>query len=161
MLGLKNSIWIIGAICVIFSAALASSLVAADFNTDEQVIDGTYRDWVAAANAKDIERWATFLAPNAIFLPPNNPALTNEVDIKKFYIALFADERSRLDCRQERVEISLSKDLAWSTGHCLATFTGSNGEEAHDKSKWAKVWIRMESGEWKCIVNSWSSTLVR
>jgi ketosteroid isomerase-like protein len=124
----------------------------------EEAISTAYREWVDATNAKDIERWASFLAPDALFLPPNNPALTDEKAITDFYAELFTDERFFLECQQERVEISASEDLAWSTGHCKATFTGLDGEVAHDRSKWAKVWKRLPTGHWKCTVNSWSST---
>lgn len=127
-------------------------------SSHEKEIAKAYREWVNATNAKDIERWASFLVPGALFLPPNSPALTTESAIRGFYLELFADERFSLDCRQERVEVAGSEDLAWSTGHCEATFTGSDGEESHDRSKWAKVWKRLPTGEWKCTLNSWSST---
>ena len=161
MLQLKKATSIVGTICLICQAFLTINPAAANSETHERAIAEAYRDWVEATNAKDIEKWASFLAPDAIFLPPNNPALNNEVKIREFYIRLFTDERFRLDCRQNHVEISQSEDLAWSMGYCSATFTGQNGEEAQDKSKWAKVWKRLPSGEWKCIVNSWSSALVR
>lgn len=127
----------------------------------EQAIGTAYREWVDATNAKDMERWASFLAPGAIFLPPNNAVLSDEKAIRDFYAELFTDERFFLECRQERVEIAVSEDFAWSTGHCEATFTGTEGEEAHDSSKWAKVWRRLPTGEWKCTLNSWSSTLAK
>ena len=125
----------------------------------EQVIGEAYREWVDAANAKDIERWSSFLEPNAIFLPPNNPALNGEMAIKEFYSKSFADERFSLDCLQDIVEISESEDFAWSMGSCEATFTGPDGKEDHGKSKWVKVWKRLSNGEWKCKISSWSSTL--
>ena len=127
----------------------------------EEAIDKTYRDWVEATNAKDLERWASFLAPGAIFLPPNSPALKDEKAIKNFYAQSFSDSRFSLDCRQESVEVARSEDFAWSTGHCEATFTAPDGREGHGKSKWAKVWKRLSNGEWKCTLNSWSSTLAK
>ena len=128
---------------------------------DERAIGETYREWVEATNAGDLERWASFLAPGAVFLPPNSPALLDEKAIRSFYAGLFRDDRFALDCRQERVEVAEARDFAWSTGHCEATFTGPDGSEAHDRSKWAKVWKRRADGAWKCTLNSWSSTLVR
>jgi len=148
-------IWAFSPIAWVMEPAFAQS------GPHEQAIRTAYREWVDAANAKDIERWASFLAPGAIFLPPNNPALSGEKAIRDFYTALFTDAHLSLDCRLDRVEVARSEDFAWATGHCETTFTGPDGQEAHDRSKWAKVWKRISTGAWKCQVNSWSSTLAR
>jgi ketosteroid isomerase-like protein len=121
-----------------------------------EAIDNAYRDWVDATNAKDLTRWASFLAPDPLFLPPNHPALRGELAVRDFYARSFADSRFSLKCRQERVEVAEAQDMAWSTGSCEATFTGSDGEAARGSSKWAKVWIRLPNGDWKCKLNSWS-----
>ena len=125
----------------------------------EQVINKAYQDWVNATNAKDIELWSSFLAPDAIFHPPNHPALNGNKAIKEFYLELFADEYFSLECIQERVEVSETEDFAWSIGSCESTFTGPDGKEARGKSKWIKVWKRLSNGEWKCKISSWNSTL--
>ena len=124
-----------------------------------EAIEKAYTDWVDAANAKDLNRWASFLAPDALFLPPNHPVLRDEQAIRDFYSRLFADSRFSLRCRQERVEVAKSEELAWSTGTCHATITGPDGEAAQGSTKWVKVWKKQSNGEWKCRVNSWSSTL--
>jgi ketosteroid isomerase-like protein len=121
-----------------------------------QAIDNAYRNWVDATNARDLDRWASFLAPEPLFLPPNHPALRGEPVIREFYERLFADDRFSLNCRQEHVEVAEAQDMAWSTGSCEATFTGSDGEVARGSSKWAKVWMRQPNGDWKCTLNSWS-----
>jgi len=140
---------------------LATGNTYAQLGPHQKAIGEAYREWVGATNARDLEQWASFLAPDAIFLPPNSPALSDEKAIKDFYAQLFTDSRFSLNCRQERVEVAESEDLAWSTGHCEATFTGPDGKQAHDISKWAKVWKRLSNGEWKCMVNSWSSTVAK
>lgn len=122
----------------------------------EAIVD-TYREWVDATNAKDLDRWATFVGPDALFLPPDHAALRGELAIRDFYESLFADDRFSLDCRQDQVTVAESQDIAWSTGSCEATFTGPDGNAVTDSSKWAKVWVRLPSGDWKCTLNSWSS----
>ena len=121
-----------------------------------EAIDDAYRAWVGATNAKDLDRWATFLAPDPLFLPPHHPALRGELAIRDFYESLFADSRFSLNCRQEQVTVAEAQDMAWSTGSCEATFTGPDGDAAKGSSKWAKVWMRLPNGDWKCALNSWS-----
>ena len=125
----------------------------------EQVIMKAYENWVKATNDKNIEQWSSFLAPDAIFHPPNYKALIGAGAIVDYYLELFTDENFSLNCKQEKVEISKAEDFAWSTGKCEAIFTGSDGKIAKDKSKWMKIWVRMPNGEWKCKINSWSSIL--
>jgi CubicO group peptidase (beta-lactamase class C family) len=122
-----------------------------------EAIDNAYREWVEATNAKDLNRWASFLAPNPLFLPPNHPALHGELEIREFYARMFADSLFSLNCRQEQIEVATAKDMAWSTGICEATFTGPDGDPARGSSKWAKVWRRLPGGNWKCALNSWSA----
>jgi ketosteroid isomerase-like protein len=121
-----------------------------------KAIDTAYRQWVDATNARDLDRWASFLAPEPLFLPPDHPALRGELAIRDFYGRLFADSRFSLNCRQKQVEVAESQDMAWSTGSCEATFTGPDGDAARTSSKWAKVWVKLPNGDWKCTLNSWN-----
>jgi len=125
--------------------------------SDEQIIKKTYQDWVKTANQKDIDQWSTFLAPGAIFLPPDQPGLKGNKAIREFYSALFQDERFSLSCKQDTVEILTSGDYAWSMGYCEATFSDANGSAAHAKTKWVKLWMHLPDGDWKCKISSWSS----
>jgi len=130
---------------------------AGEKSTDaSDVILATYNDWVVSTNAKDIDRWATFLAPEAVFFPPGVPALDSREAIVGFYTKLFDDPQFSLDCTQTFVEVADSKDLAWSRGTCNATFSLPDGSVGRGSSKWAKVWVRLKSGEWKCKVNAWN-----
>lgn len=144
----------------IFLPALLSSFtvprVSAQLESHREVIDSLYREWVVVTNAKDLGRWTAFLAPEPLFLPPNHPALSGQNAIRVYYARSFADDHFSLRCRQDRVEVAASEDMAWSTGICEATFTGPDGVPTRGSSKWAKVWIRMPDGSWKCALNSWS-----
>jgi uncharacterized protein (TIGR02246 family) len=135
---------------------LVSLTTMAQHISDEETIENTYNDWVDAVNDKDLDRWVTFLAPDPLFLPPNNPALRGEKSVREYYAHLFTDNLFSLDCQQQRVVVAESKDMAWSTGVCKSMFTGPDGNTASGSSKWAKVWIRMPDGSWKCTLNSWN-----
>ena len=148
--------------CAFLLAAVSLPLLPAEIQPQsgphERAIANAYTDWVETTNAKDLDAWASFLAPDAVFFPPNSPVLAERRAILEFYAALFADDQFLLSCRQEHVEVSEAQDFAWSYGHCEATFTGPDGQVVHGTSKWMKVWRRQPNGEWKCAANSWSST---
>ncbi len=131
----------------------------ADIAADKATIEKLYPAWVEAANAKDIETWASFLAPDARFQPPNVPALTTHEEIVSLYRGLFEDPRFALDCQQQQIEVAASGEMAWSRGICEGVLTGQDGEEEHLKTKWLKVWQKQPNGEWKNLVNMWNSDL--
>jgi uncharacterized protein (TIGR02246 family) len=140
--------------CVLYG----SGPLAAQSPDHERAIRTAYEEWVAAANAKDLERWARYLAPDPIFLPANGPALEGEATIRAFYTELFADPTFSFDCRLESVEVAGSEELAWATGHCTATSTDDGGRVSQVTTRWAKVWKRSPDGAWRCALNSWSPT---
>ncbi len=131
--------------------------VAAVTPSDAAVaLESAYEEWVRATNAKDIDSWSSFLAPGAVFLPPGSPALETDKDIIDYYIELFSDPNFGLECTQESVQIASSDDMAWARGTCRARFTDPKGEVSTGSSKWAKVWVRLPDGSWKCRLNTWN-----
>lgn len=137
---------------------LPSLADAGDDSIDHSAaILSAYNRWVETTNAKDIDQWSTFLAPGAIFFPSDGPALDSKDAIVGYYIKLFDDPNFALDCAQSMVEVSESNDIALARGTCKATFSLPDGSVGRGSSKWAKFWVRMESGEWKCRLNTWNS----
>lgn len=115
-----------------------------------------YNEWVETTNAKDIDQWSMFLAPNAVFFPSDGPALDTREAIVSYYTERFADPNFTLDCAQTFVEVFASNDVAWTRGTCKATFSLPDGSVGEGSSKWAKIWVRLENGEWRCRLNTWN-----
>ena len=111
-----------------FSIAACPKVLSAE--SDEQLIQETYRAWVEITNEKDIEKWSAFLAKKPYFHPADSPPLVGADEVIRYYEQSFADPRFSLDCKQERIDVSASGDMAWSSGRCKATFTGPDGNEA-------------------------------
>ncbi len=139
------------------AAGLVSHGSAIAQTSDQLAIEDAYHAWAEVTNAKDIERWVTFLTPDALFLPPDHEALGTYDAIRQYYLELFEDPHFTIKCEQISVEIAESGDIAWSTGKCSATFSDANSEKTHVDSKWAKVWARQADGGWKCRLNIWNS----
>ena len=147
--------------CLSFTISFLSySLLNAQSNTsreaDRLAISTAYAEWVRAVEAKDIDLWASFLAPEAFFFPPDHPALSDREAILEYYRELFRDPVFKLRCGLEKVEVASAGDVAWAFGMCEATFTSPDGSEAKGTSKWVKVWNKQSNGEWKCAINTWN-----
>jgi ketosteroid isomerase-like protein len=140
-------------------ALLLSQASATASDTDESTIEKTYNAWVRATNAKDIDMWSSYLAPDALFQPPGIHPLDTREAILEYYRSLFADPNFALDCQQLAVEVADSKQMAWARGICRATFTNPDGQAASGVSRWLKVWIKLPDGSWKCRANTWNYEL--
>jgi ketosteroid isomerase-like protein len=141
---------------IVAGTALFGQDVAATEITDESIIESTYDAWVIVTNAKDIESWSSYLAPNAVFTPPGDPPLQTKEAILDYYRNAFADPNFVLDCQQLSVDVARSRDMAWARGRCNATFSGQSGEKAHGISRWFKIWLKQPDGSWKCSINTWN-----
>jgi ketosteroid isomerase-like protein len=146
--------WVKG--LIVAGANLFGQAIASTGTTDEAIIESTYDAWVIATNAKDIDLWSSYLAPNAVFIPPGVPSLETRETILDFYRNAFADPNFALDCRQFSVDVAQSRDMAWARGHCRVTFTDPSDQKAHGTSRWFKVWLKQPDGSWKCGVNTWN-----
>ena len=135
---------------------LLPRVLLADAGFEEKEIEKTYIEWTKATDAKDIEQWSSFLAPDPFFLPPGSPPLQTREAVLDYYRKAFADPNFSLDCQQQSAEIADSGGMAWAQGICHATFTDADGKMASGDSRWMKVWIKQGDGSWKCRVNTWN-----
>jgi uncharacterized protein (TIGR02246 family) len=149
-----RNVFIVVALAVV--TGVSCSKVAPESADDAHAITEAYDEWVRAVNAKDIEWWSSFLAPNAVFLPLDSPPLETIDAIRAFYIAQFKDPEFGLECTQTLVEVSQSRDMAWTRGTCNGTFSTPSGDVGSRSGKWAKVWVRLDDGTWKCRLNMWN-----
>ena len=143
--------------CLVISFRCTDSSELGELPNDARSIKSSYDEWVKSTNAKDIERWSSFLAPDAVFLPPGNLLLRSNEEIVSYYVELFNDPNFSLECEQTFVQVAESRDMAWARGTCQAKFTTTDGDMGSGSSKWTKVWLRVDDGNWKCKLNTWNS----
>ena len=143
---------------VIIMALMPGWIVFAATEPDATMIEQNYNAWVRVTNAKDLELWSSYLAPDAYFMPPDAPLLDTRDAILDYYRKAFADPHFSLDCQQLSVDVAQSGDMAWASGECKATFTNMDGQKASGTSRWFKVWLKQADGSWKCRVNTWDYT---
>lgn len=142
---------------VLIVALISGRIAFGASESDATIIEQNYNAWVQVTNARDLELWSSYLAPNASFMPPDAPLLDTRDAILDYYRKAFADPHFSLDCQQLSVDVAQSRDMAWASGECKATFTDMDGEKASGTSRWFKVWLKQADGSWKCRVNTWDN----
>ena len=91
---------------LIMGSLLLGQIGAMASAADQGLIEETYNTWVEATNSRDIERWASYVAPKAVFVPPGVQVLETKQAILDYYRAAFADPHFALDCEQTSVDVA-------------------------------------------------------
>lgn len=155
-----RSKWLTGVVASVLVVLVAgcSAPAGKEFGKpDQDAIRKLVQDFVAAYNAKDLQKVGTFFAPNAVLMPPNRSTLRG-IDLVKTYY----DERFKAGATNLQIE---PQDL---TGHGPMAYTTASysfdivppggGATLHDRGK--VLWIVHEyGGQWRFEYQIMSSDL--
>jgi uncharacterized protein (TIGR02246 family) len=144
-----------------FIASSALSSCASPPVIDVQAEIEAVRDfdlaWQAAFAAGDVEEALSFLAPDAVMMGPNAPAVVGREAHRGDFEAYFADPDVSSSWTAEVIEVSASGDLAYYRGTYHATVQTPEGP-VEDVGKFLAVCKKID-GEWKVIAESTNSDL--
>jgi uncharacterized protein (TIGR02246 family) len=100
----------------------------ANLADEEAAIHRTDADWLAAAASHDLNRVLPFWADNATILAPGVPPIVGKEAIRKYVTESFATPGFSITWKTEKVEVSQSGDLAYSTGNNRISLNGPDGK---------------------------------
>jgi ketosteroid isomerase-like protein len=125
---------------------------------DVDQINQMVQGFVAAYNAKDIEKIGTFFAGNAVLMPANQNTLRSVDSIKSWYEFRVKDQGAK-DLVIEQPSVEGHGPLAYFAGTFSVVFAPADGTEPrHDRGK--VLWIvRKFAGQWKFECQIMSSDL--
>jgi ketosteroid isomerase-like protein len=124
---------------------------------DAEQIGQMVRDFVAAYNAKDVEKVGTYFAANASLMPANRAILNGVEAVKGFYKERFTVDGAT-DLAIQTLSVQGSGPLAYFAGTFSLNLKPATGAERHDRGK--VIWIvRKLGGQWKFEYQIMSSDL--
>ena len=126
---------------------------------DEAAVRQTDDNWSKAAQSKKVDDWMAFYADDAIVLPPNEKKVDNKEGIRKEIGTLLAAPGLSIHWAPINVEVARSGDLAYTQGSYELTSNDAHGKPTTDRGKTVEIWKKQSDGNWKCIVDMWSSDL--
>ena len=130
-----------------------------DHRADEQAIRAIENRAREAAAAKDLERYVTCYAEDAVLFWPGVPMVTGKAAIREFMQKFLAAPGFSLHFRTARVEVSSDGALAYSYGTNTVSFPGPGGSLLHDKGKYVSVYRKGPDGAWKVVADIGNSDL--
>ncbi|PYX87098.1 MAG: hypothetical protein DMG68_12940 [Acidobacteria bacterium] len=114
------------------------------------------QDWALACNNKQLDDLLSFYSTDALVLRPNLPPVRGTVAIREFFFS--ALDSGLGDIEMEALRVELLGDVAYEAGRCKMLVPVVVGKRREERGKYVVVYAK-QNGEWKAVVDSWSSDL--
>lgn len=105
-----------------------------------------------AAEAKDMDRFLSFVDPDARFIA--SEVARGREEIAAAWSAVFSDDGPTMRWRPAFVEVSADGRLALSRGPYRSTRVDENGEIHHSWGHFISTWRRNDAGAWQVMFDS-------
>ena len=135
---------------------LASTASAEDSTADQRAIHALDRAMVAALSDRDVDRYLDFLAEDAIWMPPNHPAVVGKTAIRKLVAQLCELPDYTVAHHPRNIEVSRSADLAFLFYAYEFTVKSPDGTTVTETGNDVSIFRRM-GGSWKLTIDIWNS----
>jgi len=132
-------------------------LVGTGLSRAETALRRMTQDWALACNNKQLDDLLAFYATDALVLRPNLPAIRGTPAIREFFFS--ALDSGLGDVEMEPFRVELLGDLAYEAGRCKMLVPIAVGKRREERGKYVVVFARQKTGDWKAVVDSWSSDL--
>jgi uncharacterized protein (TIGR02246 family) len=141
---------------IVFTIAAATGCSAqrkVNLAAEEAAIRTTDANWLAAATARDLERVLPFWADDATILPPGAPTIAGKEAIRQYVSGAFATPGFSITWKTEKVELSKSGDMAYSSGIDRISVTTPDGKSVTEENRGVAIWKKQPDGSWKCVLD--------
>jgi uncharacterized protein (TIGR02246 family) len=115
------------------------------------------QDWALACNTKHLEDLVDLYATDGIVLRSNYPPVRGSSAIREFFVHML--EGGLGDVELDSMRVMVGSDLAFEVGKCKMLVPTSTGKRREERGKYVMIYSRQPTGEWKAVVDCWSSDL--
>jgi uncharacterized protein (TIGR02246 family) len=156
---LRNALFLVLAI---FTAAwmMGCSHVAqpaVDLAAEESAIRTTDAQWLAAAQARDAEKAASFWSDDATIVAPNSPLIVGKQAIKSYVTGAFSSPDFSIKWVTDKVVVARSGEMAYSTGSDQFTYRTPDKKLVTEHTNGVVVWKKQADGTWKAAIDIWNA----
>jgi uncharacterized protein (TIGR02246 family) len=119
----------------------------------EAAIRAADAQWLAAAKSRDTEKTVAFWTDDASIMMPGAPPVTGKKAIKDYVAGAFASPEFSISWATDKVVVSQSGDMAYSTGVDQITFKGPGNKVLTQKNNGVAIWKKQADGSWKVVID--------
>ena len=114
--------------------------------TEEAAIRQTDANWLAASSAHDLERVLPFWSDDATILAPGLPPIVGKEAIRKYVSGAFATPGFSITWKTDKIEISQSGDMAYSSGTDRISMNTRDGKSVTAENIGVAIWKKQPDG---------------
>ena len=125
----------------------------ADVEASKDAVKQVESDWLAAYQAKDAAKLASFYAADAVFATPGRTVKGSDA-IRKAEDEDMKDPAFKLDFTNERTDVAASGDMAYTSGSYKVTYTVSTTKKVENGTgTYVTVFRKQTDGSWKAVAD--------
>lgn len=121
---------------------------------DETAIHALVKDWSAAAQAKDVEKFTAVYADDATVMMEGMPDVSGKAAVKEAIAGMMSDPNFALSFAADKVVVARSGDLAYETGSYTMTMSDAKKKPATQAGHYVVVWRKEADGSWKVVIDA-------
>lgn len=121
---------------------------------DQAAIRNASKEWSAAAQAKDVEKFVSFYAEDATVMLEAAPDVKGLAAIRETITGMMQDPHFSLSFETTSVEVARSGDMAYELAtYALTVSDPKTKKPAKQKGAGVVVWTKRD-GQWKALVDA-------
>ncbi|HET7294670.1 MAG TPA: SgcJ/EcaC family oxidoreductase [Vicinamibacteria bacterium] len=121
---------------------------------DEAAIRAASKDWSAAAQAKDVEKFASYYTEDAVVILEAAPDVKGLAAIRQTLGGMMQDPNFALSFETTSVEVARSGDLAYELATYSLTLSNPKTKMPATQKGFGVVVWRKTGGQWKAVVDA-------
>jgi len=156
-----KKLWIVIVVVIVVVVVLWWQLTPrrVDVEAERTVLRNLDSQTAQAAAAKDVERWLSSYADDAVRLPPNAPIIKGKEAIRARMSEVVAMPDFAVSWQATEVEVSQAGDLGYTLGTYELTMNDPEGKPVTDRGKYVAICKKQPDGSWKVVADIWNSDL--
>jgi uncharacterized protein (TIGR02246 family) len=128
-----------------------------DLELERDAIRAADAEWALAAESRNADAAASFLATDAVMIPPHEPALNGMGEIAAYMAELLSDPTFAISWETTDVQVAGSGDIAYSLATNNVQIDLPDGSTLSDRGKGLTIWKKQADGTWKVAVDIFNS----
>lgn len=127
-----------------------------DLDQDRTAVLTAERGWAAAARARDVDGSVSYMADDAMMLPPGGAPVVGKVAIREYMASAFETPGFSVTWEPGEVVVAAGGDLAYTYARSVYTIPGPDGTIHTMHAKGVAIWRKGADGFWRCVVDIWN-----
>ncbi len=127
------------------------------FSRAEAAVRRMTQDWAQACNTKQLDDLVELYSNDALVLRANFPPIRGTSAVREFFVA--ALDSGLGDAEFEPLRVEIFGDVAFEAGRYKTLAPIAVGKRREERGKYLIVFARQAAGDWKAMVDCWSSDL--